>query len=229
MWSDVFADNKKLEQNIASAIQQCKSESMADIHLDSAIICIAEVLQDKQEPSRVGRSVLSKGDYFASTSETLQCHAYTTCLIALVVPKGCTIDQVHAPRDAYKVLKRIPTQQHLQDSTRVGLAGMSMTPSLNGVDFRKMDLDNGRPNISYDGRHVAENGDGQHSLSPLLTPTTTWPNDVQGACDQKPAPVKVCNGGTEKGTPMQRTDMPDSIPVIATAFSGDKDSLRDEF
>ena len=44
---------------------------------------------------------------------------------------------------------------------------------------------------------------------------------------RKPAPVKVCNGGTEKDAPMQRADIPDGIPVIAAAFSGDKGSLRD--
>ena len=83
---DVFADNKQIGQSLVSAIQQCESKSMADIHLDSASICIAEVLQGKQESLKVGRFVLSKGNYFASTSETLQCH----CLYHLPDCSCCT-------------------------------------------------------------------------------------------------------------------------------------------
>ena len=76
--------------------------NVADAYCD-----VPEVLQDKQEPLRIGRFLLSKKHFFASTTETLLCHAF---MAVLVVPKGCTIDQVCGPRESYRVLKRFPLQ-----------------------------------------------------------------------------------------------------------------------
>ena len=37
----------------------------------------------------------------------LLCHAFSACMIAIVVPKGSTIDQICGPRYSYEVIKRI--------------------------------------------------------------------------------------------------------------------------
>ena len=160
-------------------------------------------MQDKHEPLKFGRFVLSKGNHFASTSATLQCHAYTTCFIVLVVPKGNTIDQICAPRDVYKVLKRIPLRQRRQSPKKDVSSGLSTSvrpkeeEEEEEEEGHKLNSDSELPSISYDGRQdVAD--DKMQVSTVVVTPTVTWP-DLKGSIgDQKPKPVNACEAKTSK-------------------------------
>ena len=107
---EVFIDNVHVGSGIASMTECQRVGNVADAHCDVPTLYLVEVLQDKQEPLRIGRFLLSKKHFFASTTETLLCHGFTPCMAVLVVPKGCTIDQVCGPRESYRVLKRFPLQ-----------------------------------------------------------------------------------------------------------------------
>ena len=48
------------------------------------------------------------------------------------------------------------------------------------------------------------------------------------AADQKPAPIRARNEGAEKKISTQQSEFLDSTPVIAIAFSGDTDIIRDD-
>ena len=104
---DCFADNVHVGAGIVSATGDQHDSGTADIYCDVPTLYCLEVLQDKQEPLKIGRFLFSKGQFFASTTETLLCHAFSPCTVVLVVPKGSTIDQV-CPRDSHGVIRRIP-------------------------------------------------------------------------------------------------------------------------
>ena len=105
---DVFTDNVLVGSGIASMIGDEPISHAADIYCETPTLYVLEVLQDKHEPLKIGRFLHSKKRFFASTTETLLCHAFTPCTAVLVVPKGSTVDQVCGPRESYCVLKRIP-------------------------------------------------------------------------------------------------------------------------
>ena len=105
---DVFTDNVLVGSGISSMIGDDHISYAADIYCEAPTLYVLEVLQDKQEPLKIGRFLHSKKHFFASTTETLLCHAFTPCTAVLVVPKGSTVDQVCGPRESYGVLKRIP-------------------------------------------------------------------------------------------------------------------------
>ena len=67
------------------------NSNAADIYCEVPTLYCLEVLQDKQEPLKIGRFLHSKKHFFASTTETFLCHAFTPCVVAPVVPKGIAL------------------------------------------------------------------------------------------------------------------------------------------
>ena len=67
---DVFAEIKKLGQSIVASFQHAEANkgAMADIHLESASLYLAEVKQDSYDPLRVGRFFYQKGITFSHCS-----------------------------------------------------------------------------------------------------------------------------------------------------------------
>ena len=146
--SHVFSDNKLVGSSITSAIDRSRNRSVADIHLNTHTLCALEVVQDKQDPLKIGRFVCCKGNHFSSTTETLLCHAFTTCYIVVVVPKGNTIDQVCASRDAYRILKRIPLHQRPLSSGGTAYCEQHNGVTADGARGR-------RPNAGVDPRDLS--------------------------------------------------------------------------
>ena len=150
------------------------------------LFAFLKFLQDKQDSLKVGRFVISKGRQFASTSEIVQCQAYTTCLLAVVVPKGCTIDQICAPKEGYKVLQRLK------------LVGLNTEETSNRAGAVNGTQDTVRSQASYDqGSPALENDqqacfdDDQRHLRSEPPPTAPWPVKPDQVDDQKPKPVKT--------------------------------------
>ncbi len=170
-----------------------------DLQNDTAVLHILEVLQDKQEPLKIGRFLHSRNQFFASTSEILLCHAFTACMIAVVVPKGSTIDQVCGPRDSYEVLKRIllpsrPTQEGAVtkcDSPQVESSALA-------PKALKDESDKSRP-PSYVTRQEPVG-----KVQPLVTASTTlpWTKNEDGLGSQMPQPVKLASLKDNDDVPM---------------------------
>ena len=218
--SDVFADKKQVGSNIVSALSQNNHSSIANIYLDAHTLCVIEVMQDEQEPLKVCRFVLSKGNHFSSTSETLLCHAFTTCFIVLVVPKGNTIEQVCAPRAVYKVLKRIPLRQRSQSSGNVSQSDLRADLASKEAKLKQSDIGVDPPGISYVSRQ--EVGDDMQAPTVVVDLTATWPAFGEGIGDQKPEPIKTTTVNSEGDSLMQQVDCL-ALPAASAISSDNKD------
>ena len=84
---DVFTDDVFVGHGFSTMIADDQINHAADIHCEAPTLYVLDVLQDKQDPLKIGRFLQSKKQFFASTSETPLCHAFSACTVGLVVPK----------------------------------------------------------------------------------------------------------------------------------------------
>ena len=207
---EVFADNVHVGSGIASMTGDQHNSDAADIYCEVPTLYCLEVLQDKQEPLKIGRFLHSKKHFFASTTETLLCHAFTPCVVALVVPKGSTVDQVCGPRESYGVMKRIPLR--CSSVPKVNCAGVDPPRNMNSQDAINP---HGRsscqpPALSYVDGQMA--GKRVQAPTVAISPTAPWTRADNGLGSQLPKPVKAAVKNDEDALMQEAADP--SLPKI---------------
>ena len=202
---EVFSDsdNVFVGTELAAMCVDDRSCHAMDLQNDTAVLHILEVLQDKQEPLKIGRFLHSRNQFFASTSEILLCHAFTACMIAVVVPKGSTIDQVCGPRDSYDVLKRIllPSRP-AHESVATKCDSPQVVNSALAPKALKGESDKSRP-PSYVTRQEPV-----VKVQPLVAVSTTlpWTKNDDGLGSQMPQPVRLASLKDNDDVPMDDTE-----------------------
>ena len=74
----------------------------------SATVHIVKVQCDDDQPVRMGLFCEGKYGWTVSTAELVQCHAYTPCILVIMVPPGCKLADVCSPRRHFTTLQVIP-------------------------------------------------------------------------------------------------------------------------
>ena len=82
--------------------------NLNDVHYQSVVLYVLKIVCTDQAPLNIGRIASGRSGCFVSTTELLRCHAYTECLLYVVLPKGIRIEGLCSPRRHYEVVLRIP-------------------------------------------------------------------------------------------------------------------------
>ena len=90
--------------------------NLSDVHCQSVVLYVLKIVCTDHAPLNVGRIVSGRRGSFVSTTELLRCHAYTECLLFVVLPKGIRIEGLCSPRRHYEVVLRIPIRSKEIDS-----------------------------------------------------------------------------------------------------------------
>ena len=216
---EVFADNAFVGEKLVEVCNDNHSCHAMDLQNDTDVLHILEVLQDKQEPLKIGRFLHSKNQFFASTSETLLCHAFSACMIAIVVPKGSTIDQICGPRSSYDVIRRIVinNKPRLKSGTPKG----NLHQVENGALVPKAAIsqsEKSRPLSYVTGREPAG------TAQPLAAISTTlqWTKENSQLGSQMPQPVKLASPKDSVDVPMVDAECQEGPCHMDCDTGGDK-------
>ena len=213
---DVFSDNATVGTGFATLSADDHSCQAADIQSEAPVLYVLDVLQDKQDPLKIGRFLLTRKQFFASTSETLLCHAFSACTVALVAPKGSTVDQICGPRDSYDVLKRfplqcVPAQKRIVtsvDPPKNSNVGIAPKPRDDGAGQQR-------------ARSYANGRAPESKVQPpaiVVSPTGPWTQNDNGPGSQMPEPAKSATPKSDEDVPMDEVEDPDQLKGIG----GDK-------
>ena len=74
----------------------------------SAVLYGRSVQCTDQVPLNIGRIFSRRNGCVVSTTELLKCHAYTECLLIVMLPKGVRVDSFCTPKRHFEVIFRIP-------------------------------------------------------------------------------------------------------------------------
>ena len=98
-----------LEDHTLAALDELSSGSN-DTYLgdDCQRLCIATVHCLTEQSLKVGLFIKGKYGWIVSTSERLQCYAYTACTIILVLPEGYKIEDICSPAEHISIQKVFP-------------------------------------------------------------------------------------------------------------------------
>ena len=219
---DCFVDNSHVGSSMGALANSQQNCGSADIYCEVPTLYCLEVLQDKQEPLKIGRFLFSKGQFFASTTESLLCHAFSPCTVVLVVPKGSTIDQVCGPRDSYDTIGRIPLKNESKPKMKDVYAGPINSSEGHGTGVGG-DNQCPTPTCSYvDARNC---GKGIQSPPVAISPTLPWTCMDDGRDRQLPKPATVA---MKQACDQNRQDTFDDISAKPIAVGRDLNGKEPE-
>ena len=105
-WCQSF---KALDENILAALERYSSEDTSTGSWEDHMrLCIATVHCKDEQSLKIGMFVKGRYGWTVSTSEHLQCYAYTNCTLVLVVPAGCRIEEICSPARHVSIRKMFP-------------------------------------------------------------------------------------------------------------------------
>ena len=98
-----------LEDHTLGALDElCSSSNDTYLGDDCERLCIATVHCLTEQSLKVGLFIKGKYGWIVSTSERLQCYAYTACTIILVLPGGYKIEDICSPAEHISIQKVFP-------------------------------------------------------------------------------------------------------------------------
>ena len=98
-----------LEDHTLGALDElCSSSNDTYLGDDCQRLCIATVHCLSEQSLKVGLFIKGKYGWIVSTSERLQCYAYTACTIILVLPGGYKIEDICSPAEHISIQKVFP-------------------------------------------------------------------------------------------------------------------------
>ena len=90
---DIAAD---VDHSVERYLQQ--PSSITDVSSHSVILYVLSVQCTDQVPLNIGRIIARRNGCLVSTTELLKCHAFTECLLLVMLPKGIRIEGFFTPK-----------------------------------------------------------------------------------------------------------------------------------
>ena len=72
---------------------------------DSATVHVIRICCKDDQPVRIGLFYEGKYGWTVSTAELVQCHAYTPCMLVIMVPPGCKLTDICSPSRHFTTLQ----------------------------------------------------------------------------------------------------------------------------
>ena len=180
---------KALDDITLAALDRLSSgSSVTHIDDDCQRLCIATVHCRTEQSLKIGLFVKGKYGWIVSTSERLQCYAYTACTIILVLPGGYVIEDICSPDEHISIQKVFPlankqVHEDKDDRHPVDSASVAATP----LGSNPLQL---RSNTQLSDALHRQQCNPSKAVAPEreMSPTLPWPNrehkDIQGVNQQ---------------------------------------------
>ena len=153
--TDIAAD---VDFSIERHLQQPSSIFEASSH--SVTLYVLSIHCTDQVPLNIGRVIPRRNGCVVSTTELLKCHAFTECLLLVMLPTGIRIEGFCTPKRHFEIVLRIPicsARDVARDDRRSPLTSLGHNPTQHLGHSQATDHD--KPSPSVVGR--------QRSASPL--------------------------------------------------------------
>ena len=186
--TDIASD---VEFSIEKHLQQPRGIGENTNH--SVTLYVLSIHCTDQAPLSIGRVMPRRNGCAVSTTELLKCHAFTECLLLVMLPKGIRIEGICTPKRHFEIVVRIPivsSREVEKDDLRSPLTSLGHNPTQSSVHSQRTDQDKPSPSVvkrrSYASlvQPQAENERERLAQSPV-------PREHQKNCNLAPQPVVV--------------------------------------
>ena len=200
--TEIAAD---VEFSVEKHLQQPRSSSEHSNH--SGTLYVLSIQCTDHVPLSIGKVLPRRNGCAVSTTELLKCHAFTECLLLVILPKGIRIDGICTPKRHFDIVVRIPIVSQ-RESEKNGCPS-PLTPlghNATQLSLRGHTTDQDKPSPScvkqqsYASFAQAQTDDGgeRHSQS-------HGPREHSEKSKQAPEPV-VVDGCGEHTAPVFKTE-----------------------
>ena len=217
--TEIAAD---VEFSVEKHLQQPRSGSEHSNY--SGTLYVLSIQCTDHVPLSIGKVFPRRNGCAVSTTELLKCHAFTECLLLLILPKGIKIDGICTPKRHFDIVVRIPIVSQ-RESEKKGCPS-PLTPlghNATQLSLRGHTTDQDKPSPScvrqqsYVSFAQAQTDDGgeQHSQS-------HGPRELSEKSKQAPEPVVVdgCrNSSSKKQCSKESTERDEIAAAILTSYA----------
>ena len=217
--TDIAAD---VEFSVEKHLQQPRSSSENSNH--SGTLYVLSIQCTDHVPLSIGKVLPRRNGCAVSTTELLKCHAFTECLLLVILPKGIRIDGICTPKRHFDIVVRIPivsqrgSEKNDCPSPLTPLGHNATQLSLRG---QRIDQDKPSPSCvkqqSYASLAQAQTDDGEERLS-----QSPGPREHSEIFKQAPEPVVVdgCrNSSSKKQVYKDSTEGDEPIAAILPSYA----------
>ena len=217
--TEIAAD---VEFSVEKHLQQPRSSSEHSNH--SGTLYVLSIQCTDHVPLSIGKVLPRRNGCAVSTTELLKCHAFTECLLLVILPKGIRIDGICTPKRHFDIVVRIPIVSQ-RESEKNGCPS-PLTPlghNATQLSLRGHTIDQDKPSPScvkqqsYASFAQAQTDDGgeRHSQS-------HGPKEHSEKSKQAPEPVVVdgCrNSSSKKQGYKDSTEGDEPTAAILTSYA----------
>ena len=194
-------------------------------------LCVATVICQDEQSLKVGRFVKGSYGWVVSTSDRLQCYAYTPCTLLFMVPAGCRVNEACAPTSHLHLKQIFPLSKYQEqdctmknnDPDKVELS--QATPL--GFNPTKSPADSPGTPV---GETSNKSDDTKDDSTKIVSPTQVWSEGMpvtrdkakttpsyRRACDKVNVPTMQRNGTKIIGDQVDKSQskpIPHSSPLL---------------
>ena len=226
--TEIAAD---VEFSVEKHLQQPRSGSEHSNY--SGTLYVLSIQCTDHVPLSIGKVFPRRNGCAVSTTELLICHAFTECLLLLILPKGIKIDGICTPKRHFDIVVRIPIVSQ-RESEKEGCPS-PLTPlghNATQLSLRGHTTDQDKPSPScvrqqsYVSFAQAQTDDGgeRHSQS-------HGPRELSEKSKQAPEPVVVdgCrNSSSKKQCSKESTERDEIAAAILTSYAAPLEDQQSE-
>ena len=99
--------------------------SVADVASHSVVLYVLSVHCTDHVPLNIGRILTRRNGCIVSTTELLRCHAFTECLLLVMLPKGIRVDSFCTPKRHFEIVLRIPIRSPKERPANVQISPLT--------------------------------------------------------------------------------------------------------
>ena len=183
-----------------------------------------------QVPLSIGRVMPRRSGCAVSTTDLLKCHAFTECLLLVILPKGIRIEGLCTPKRHFDIVVRIPIVSPRgieKNDLRSPLTSLGHNPTQLSLHSQRTDQDKPSPSCvkrrSYASLAQTQTEDERERL--IQSPV---PREHQKICNLAPQPVVVDGCGDSNLKAQIYKDSTKRDDLSATRYAESTEDLRNE-
>ena len=226
--TDIAAD---VEVSVEKHLQQPRGISENINH--SETLYVLSIHCTDQVPLSIGRVMPRRSGCAVSATELLKCHAFTECLLLVMLPKGIRIEGFCTPKRHFDIVVRIPIvslREVEKNDVRSPLTSLGHNPTQLSVRSQRTDQDKPSPS-SVKRRSYASLAQTQTEDERERPAQSPVPREHQKNCNLAPQPVVADGcGETNLKTQMYKdsTKRGDLSAIPLPSYAESTEDLRNE-